>query len=93
MICYLLQYGCAVIFVAGYGVQAGPTHGQQMKGIGMNHVFSLRTHAYVSCTHTHIHWATALIKYNVLYVAGYGAQAGGYGGQGAKGNGILDVMM
>ncbi len=30
---------------------------------------------------------------NFLHVAGYGAQAGGYGGQGTKGKGILDVMM
>lgn len=26
-------------------------------------------------------------------MAGYGAQAGGYGGQATKGNGIVDVMI
>lgn len=31
----------AVIVVAGYGVQAGPSHGQQMKGIGRNHILHL----------------------------------------------------
>lgn len=30
-----------MIFVTGYGGQAGQTHGQQMKGIGMIHVPSL----------------------------------------------------
>lgn len=41
---YLLCYSCAVIFVAGYGVQAGLTNGQHMKGNGKNHIFSLRTY-------------------------------------------------
>lgn len=30
-------------FFAGYGLQVGPTNGQQMKGVGMIPVFSLWT--------------------------------------------------
>ena len=47
--------------------------------------------------HKHInkkkHKKTTLLNSNVPYVAGYGAQAGGYGGQATKGNGIVDVMI
>lgn len=31
------------------------------------------------------------LNLNVCYVAGYGAQAGGYGGRGTKGNGDLNM--
>lgn len=79
-----------MIFVAGYGVQAGPTNGQQMKGNGMKHVFTLRTNVY-SLTHTYADQQH--FNVNCLYVAGYGAQAGGYGRQGTKGNGIINVMI
>lgn len=37
----------AVIVVAGYGVQAGPTHGHQMKGIGKKHIFHLVESTYI----------------------------------------------
>lgn len=80
---------CTVIFVAGYGVPGGPTNGQPMKGNGTNPVFLLRKHTHTYNHHTHTATAT-LFDVNVLYVTGYGAQAGGYGGQATKGNGIID---
>ncbi len=53
----------------------------------ISHTLSL-TH-----THTRIDWETAIVNLFFFYVSGYGAQAGGYGGQGTKGKGISDVMM
>lgn len=48
---------------------------------------------HVTYTLTQTHTKTTLLDLNVPYVAGYGAQAGGYGGQATKGNGIVDVMI
>lgn len=39
----------------GYGAQAGPTQGQQVKGIGMNHIFLLNMCMYHLSAEPHTH--------------------------------------
>ncbi len=90
----MLLRNCTTISVAGYGVQAGATNGQQMKGNGMKPISSLRIQIHsFTLSHTYTEKQHHCYFIYLFILAGYSAQAGGYGGQGTKGKGLLVVMM